>query len=91
MLGVAHMKTLRRSVAVVCIGFVVFCSVYVLSAPLFLPIADGARVGRALYAPVTYLLMKTWPGRTVFRWYCYDVCKMTLILPIEVSGNESDH
>jgi len=73
------------SARVILVG-VLFIGVYFLSAPLILPMVYDTQFGRIVYKPVLYSLRKDWCGRDIVDWYCYNVCKMSLLIPREPSG-----
>jgi len=62
--------------------------IYILTAPFILPRVAFTRVGETLYRPVLYSLEKDWWGRDIVDWYCYNVCKMDLLVLREPKAHE---
>ena len=65
--------------------FVIF-GLYVLTAPFVFPFVFHTRVGYMFYRPIALSLERKWFGRNVMWWYCFDVCRMKIVLPIEVDS-----
>jgi hypothetical protein len=38
-----------------------------------------------IYAPARAAVTREWAGRDIYDWYCYDVCKMQILMPMESS------
>ena len=38
-----------------------------------------------LYAPARAAVTRDWFGRGAYDFYCYDICRMGLLMPMEVS------
>ena len=74
---------LRRIVMGVFIGICVTTMLYVLTAPFIFPTVHKTRIGHVFYRPIALSLEKKWFGRDIMWWYCYDLCHMSLLLPIE--------
>jgi hypothetical protein len=69
------------------IGFSIFACIilifaYLLTAPFIFPHCNS-KFSRAFYKPVAVALEKPWFGRHLYWWYCFDVCGMEVILPVE--------
>ena len=60
---------------------------YVLTAPFILPRVYASPEGRFLYRPLTCALERHWFGRGMARGYFYGVCKMSLLLPVELKSD----
>ena len=75
-----------KKVPLICI---LLLFLYALTAPFILPIAYFSKVGKFVYKPVILAIRKDWFGRDVVFWYCYDVCHMDLLIPIEPNKDEN--
>jgi len=64
-------------------------AVYISTAPLLLPTVYDTTAGRTLYKPVLWAIQKEWAGRKAVLWYCYEVCKMDLLLPLETTASQN--
>jgi hypothetical protein len=77
--GMKRTKTIRL------LGLAFGCLVilYVLTAPFVLDRTYQSPWSKTFYAPVRFGIQKDWFGRGIVHWYCYDVCRMGLLLPLE--------
>jgi|GEM_PF-5929436 len=67
------------------VGFVVL---YFLTAPFVLDYLWKPNVESSswkLYAPARAAVTRDWFGRRAYDFYCYDICHMGLMMPMEVS------
>ncbi|MGD1086310.1 MAG: hypothetical protein ABSA47_16360 [Verrucomicrobiota bacterium] len=82
-------------------GFFGFTALYFLTAPFMLDVLwtrqwepnvkDSAYEKTAswnLYAPARAAITADWFGRRLYDGYCYDVCRMGLLMPMEVSKDD---
>jgi len=74
-----------KKIPLICIVLLFF---YVATAPFVLPVAYSSKPGRCVYKPVILAIQKDWFGRGVVFWYCYDVCHMDLLIPIEPNSED---
>jgi hypothetical protein len=85
------------------VGGAVLCpaALYFLTAPFMLDIlwarywepkiragAYKASFSWKFYAPARAAVTRHWLGRRAYNIYCYDVCHMGLLMPMEVSHDE---
>lgn len=70
------------------IGIACLVLLYVLTAPFVLDKAYKESWPKIFYAPVIAAIQKDWFGRGMAQWYCYDVCEMELMFPLEVVHNK---
>lgn len=70
------------------IGIVCLVLLYVLTAPFVLDKTYKESWPKTFYAPVIASIQNEWFGRGIAQWYCYDVCEMELMLPLEVVHNK---
>ena len=76
---------MHRAKKIRLLGLNVGClaALYVLTAPMILDRTYQRDWSRWFYAPVRLAIQKDWFGRDIVHWYCYDVCRMGLLLPLE--------
>jgi hypothetical protein len=75
-------KIKRRVILIGGICCLVF-AVYFLTAPFVLPHVIHRPIMRAFYSPVIHSIEEHWFGCEVVRWYCFDVCHMKLLMPLQ--------
>jgi hypothetical protein len=83
-------------------SFVFFVALYFLTAPFMVDVLwtkrwepnlkNGAyttTVSWKFYAPARSAIASDWFGRNLYDGYCYQVCRMKLLLPMEFSHGEN--
>jgi hypothetical protein len=72
-----------KTVGLIGLGLGCVAAIYVLTASMMLDRTYPSRWSNMLYAPGRLAIQKDWLGRGIVQWYCYDVCRMRLLLPLE--------
>jgi len=70
---------------------VVFCSLiaaYFLTTPFILPRVIDRPAARIFYSPMIHGIEDYWFGCGFFRWYCFDVCHMRLLMKLEFGKDD---
>jgi hypothetical protein len=74
---------LKRTACWIGIGISSLVALYFLTTPLILPRVIHQPVLRVVYSPVIHGIEDEWFGCEFFRWYCFDVCHMQLLMMFE--------
>jgi len=70
------------------IGFSSLIALYFLTTPIILPRVIHQPVMRVIYSPMIHGIQDDWFGCGLFRWYCFDVCHMQLLMIFEMPKTE---